>query len=158
MKINKVITALIISGFASSYSLAFADFNDLLNKNEQFNAPQEEFLSQEKAFLYQARMVSPNLIEVTLGADEGYHLYHESIRFEIKESNVKLGDYSIPSGVTKYIPVLGKEMEEHSGIFTFQIPVSGKGDFTLLGFGQGCAAKGLCYPPFIREMKLKIEK
>lgn len=130
--------------------------NDLNNKNQSsFNSKQPEFLSEEQAFLFSARIIKKNVIEVKWGADEGYHLYHDKFSFEINNPNIKLKPYIIPPGKQTYIAVLGKTIEEHTGVFTMYLNIEGSGAFTLKAHGQGCADKGLCYPPFIREIPLK---
>lgn len=149
-----IIWSLIFSCFHISYA-GMLD-NDLNNINQSsFSSKQPEFLSEEQAFLFSARIIKKNVIEVKWGADEGYHLYHDKFSFEIDNPNIKLKPYTIPVGKKTYIAVLGKTIEEHTGVFTMSLNIEGSGTFTLKAHGQGCADKGLCYPPFVREVKLK---
>lgn len=137
-------------------------FNTSSNTENKFSSmtniqKEPEFLSEEQAFLFSPMVDKENKqVKITFGADEGYHLYHDSLKFEIKSNNIKAGSFVIPSGEKKFIKVLGKEVEEHSGIYSFNIPLQGSGDFKLIISAQGCAAAGLCYPPFQREFNLKI--
>lgn len=121
----------------------------------QFNETNNNILPEEKAFIFQAQMIKPDLMEVQWGADEGYHLYHDKFKFEIVSKDVKLGTYKIPPGKKIYIPILNETLEEHTGVFKIDIPVQGHGNFTLKAYGQGCAGNTVCYPPFVREVKLK---
>lgn len=149
-----IVLGFILSGFNMSYASILN--SDLNNKNQSsFNSKQPEFLSEEQAFLFSARMVKKNVIEVKWGADEGYHLYHDKFSFEIDNPNIKLKPYIIPAGKKTYIAILGKTIEEHTGVFTMYLNIEGNGVFTLKAHGQGCADKGLCYPPFVRQVKLK---
>lgn len=146
--------------FASFFPLTTFAFSESSTKTNQysmvFNSSAEpEFLTEEQAFLF-TPLVENNQLKITFGADEGYHLYHDSLKFEIVSKTVKVGNFVIPHGERKFIKVLGKEVEEHSGIYSFNIPLEGQGDFKLIISAQGCAAAGLCYPPFQRQFDLKV--
>ena len=116
---------------------------------------QAQLKSADDAFLFQARIIKPNLIEVTWGADEGYHLYHDKFSFQTNNPAIRLGSYTLPAGKKTYLPGLEQTVEEHTGIFQIFIPFTGQGNFTLEAHAQGCADVGVCYPPFVREKNLK---
>lgn len=129
--------------------------NTTSSLTSNINQSVPEFLSPEQAFLFSAKVIKKDLIEIKWGTEEGYHLYHDSLKFQIVSDKVSIGQYTIPAGKVTYLPALGKKVEEHTGVFKITMPIKGNGQFILKAFAQGCADKGLCYPPFVREIKLK---
>jgi thiol:disulfide interchange protein DsbD len=76
---------------------------------------------------------------------DGYYMYRE--RFKFSASGAKLGDPAIPPGKVKFDDTFKKNVETYHHGVQIRIPVEGSGPFTLNVTGQGCADKGLCYPP-----------
>jgi thiol:disulfide interchange protein DsbD len=76
---------------------------------------------------------------------EGYHMYRE--RFKFAASGAKLGEPVIPPGKVEFDDTFNKNVETYHHGVQIRIPVEGTGPFTLTATGQGCADKGLCYPP-----------
>jgi thiol:disulfide interchange protein DsbD len=76
---------------------------------------------------------------------DGYYMYRE--RFHFTASGAKLGEPVIPPGKIKYDDTFQKNVETYHNGVEIRIPVEAPGPFTLNATGQGCADKGLCYPP-----------
>lgn len=115
---------------------------------------EEEFLAPEQAFKLSAKLIASNKIEVRYKIAEGYYLYRE--RFAFSAENVKLGDPQIPKGKIKFDPNFEKELEIYRQDLRIIIPVEAKTDFSLKVISQGCADRGLCYPPSEALVKLSI--
>lgn len=115
----------------------------------------QEFLAPEQAFKFSSHIVDGNKIEIRYKIADGYYLYRE--RFAFSAEGAKLGEPSIPRGKIKFDPNFEKEVEIYRQEIRILIPVEGVGDFTLKAISQGCADKGLCYPPAESLSKLTIE-
>ncbi|WP_136417853.1 protein-disulfide reductase DsbD [Herbaspirillum sp. ST 5-3] len=104
-----------------------------------------DFLDPEMAFQFSARMPDAKSIEVTYKIADGYYMYHD--RYAFKAEGATLGLPLIPPGKVKFDETFQKDVETHRKVVVMTIPVEASGPFTLKVTGQGCADKGLCYPP-----------
>jgi thiol:disulfide interchange protein DsbD len=105
----------------------------------------EDFLPPDAAFKFSARMVDPHTAVVTYAIADGYYMYRE--RFKFAATGAQLGEPVIPPGKVKFDETFQKNVETYHQGVEIRIPVQGDGPFTLQATGQGCADKGLCYPP-----------
>jgi len=105
----------------------------------------EDFLPPEQAFKFSAHMQDAHTLVVDYAIAEGYHMYRE--RFKFAASGAKLGEPAIPPGKVEFDDTFNKNVETYHHGVQIRIPVEGKGPFTFTATGQGCADKGLCYPP-----------
>jgi thiol:disulfide interchange protein DsbD len=116
----------------------------------------DDFLPPEQAFKLSARMLDPHTAEVSYAIADGYYMYRE--RFKFGAGGVKLGEPQIPPGKVKFDETFNKEVETYHHGVAIRIPVQGEGPFTLNVTGQGCADKGLCYPPQDASVRLVAGK
>jgi len=105
----------------------------------------DDFLPPEQAFKFSAQMADAHTIVVNYAIADGYYMYRE--RFRFAASGAKLGEAVIPPGKIKYDDTFQKNVETYHNGVEIRIPVDAAGPFTLTATGQGCADKGLCYPP-----------
>jgi thiol:disulfide interchange protein DsbD len=105
----------------------------------------DDFLDPAEAFKFSAQMQDAKTIAVTYEIADGYYMYRE--RFKFAAEGAKLGEPRIPPGKVKFDDTFQKNVETYHHGVTILIPVEGRGMFTLTATGQGCADKGLCYPP-----------
>jgi len=105
----------------------------------------DDFLPPEQAFKFSAQMADAHTIVVNYAIADGYYMYRE--RFHFAASGAKLGEAVIPPGKIKYDDTFQKNVETYHNGVEIRIPVEAAGPFTLTATGQGCADKGLCYPP-----------
>ena len=106
---------------------------------------EEDFLEPEQAFKFSARMVDAKTAEVSYAIADGYYMYREHFKFRVE--GAKLGTPVYPKGKIHFDDTFQKNVETYSHSVTVKLPVDAKGSFTLIAVGQGCAEKGLCYPP-----------
>ncbi len=116
---------------------------------------EEEFLAPEQAFKFSANLIASDKIEVHYKIADGYYLYRE--RFAFSAEKAKLGDPNIPKGKIKFDPNFEKEVEIYRNNISIIIPVEAKTAFTLKAISQGCADKGLCYPPMESAGKISLD-
>ena len=112
----------------------------------------DDFLPPEQAFRLSARMLDAHTAVVSYAIADGYYMYRE--RFSFTASGAKLGAPVIPAGKIKYDETFQKNVETYHKGVEIRIPVEGIGPFTLNVTGQGCADKGLCYPPQDASVRL----
>jgi thiol:disulfide interchange protein DsbD len=105
----------------------------------------DDFLPPEQAFQFSARMLDDHTAVVNYRIADGYYMYRE--RFKFTATGAKLGEPVIPPGKVKFDDTFQKNVETYHKGVEIRIPVEGNGPFTLNATGQGCADKGLCYPP-----------
>ncbi|HYD59689.1 MAG TPA: protein-disulfide reductase DsbD [Noviherbaspirillum sp.] len=119
-----------------------------------FSHAADDFLDPEIAFRFSARMIDEKTAEVTYKIADGYYMYRE--RFAFKAEGATLGEPVIPPGKVKFDETFQKDVESHRNVVAITIPVTASGSFTLKSTGQGCADKGLCYPPMESTANLSI--
>jgi thioredoxin:protein disulfide reductase len=118
----------------------------LLSAWSQAALSAEEFLDPEVAFQGSVRPVGDKAVEVSFEIAPGYYLYREQFKFTA--TSATLGQIAVPAGKVKFDETFNKEVETHRGTLRINVPVEqAAGPFRLAVNYQGCADKGLCYPP-----------
>ena len=111
-------------------------------------AADAEYLEASQAFRGSARVVDAKAVEVRIDVAPDYHLYRERISAEIDGAGAQLDKVVVPVGRVVYDTNFSKNVEILEGAVTIPVPVtSASGDFRVRMTYQGCADKGLCYPP-----------
>ena len=106
----------------------------------------DDFLEPERAFKFSARVLDERAVEIGFDVAPGYYLYREQFKFEAVEA--QLGAAAIPPGKVKFDETFQKDVETHRDGLRIALPVTQAGQrFRLTVTSQGCADKGLCYPP-----------
>ena len=106
----------------------------------------DEFLDPEVAFKGDVRPVDDRSVEVSFQIAEGYYLYREQFKFAA--AGATLGQVAVPPGKVKFDETFQKDVETHRHLLRMVVPVQqGAQTFRLAVNYQGCADKGLCYPP-----------
>ncbi|MGH8790354.1 MAG: protein-disulfide reductase DsbD [Cupriavidus necator] len=113
-------------------------------------ATEDDFLPPEQAFRFAARQLDDKTVEVRFEVAPGYYMYRERFAFAAQPADVKLGRPAYPHGKVKFDETFGKEMETYRDSVVIRVPVDAApadGKWSLTVTSQGCADKGLCYPP-----------
>ena len=115
----------------------------------------DEFLDPELAFKLEARALDGQTVELTYTVAPGYYLYHEQFKFVAPDAT--LGAPALPPGKVKFDETFQKNVETHRDKVVIHIPVMhAVGGFKLTATNQGCADKGLCYPPMDRVLDVRL--
>lgn len=113
----------------------------------------DDFLAPEEAFQLSARMLDAGTLELSYRIADGYYMYRD--RFHFSAEGATLGEPQFPQGVSKYDENFQKEVETYHHAVVVRVPLSGAAaGFTVSAVSQGCADKGLCYPPMTLELSL----
>ncbi|AJC23130.2 protein-disulfide reductase DsbD [Pandoraea pulmonicola] len=113
-----------------------------------------DFLDPDVAFKV-SKTEQPGAVVLHFDVAKGYYLYRERFAFAADNGAAELGTPEFPKGEVKHDETFGKDMEVYHEPIEVRIPVSqANGPFTLNVTMQGCADKGLCYPPMDKPLKI----
>ena len=116
---------------------------------------EQDFLDPELAFKLTARAADDRTVELSFNVAAGYYLYREQFKFGA--AGVRLDAPVFPAGKIKFDQTFQKDVETHRGTVRIAVPVQeAPGSFVLLVTNQGCADKGLCYPPMERAVEISL--
>lgn len=105
-----------------------------------------DFLPVREAFKLSLVESTPQSIKLRFVATEGYYLYRHRFQFRADPADIGLGAAQLPKGEQKHDEYFG-DVEVYHGILDIELPRTDSRAFTLVVSYQGCADKGLCYPP-----------
>lgn len=119
--------------------------------NAKLGAPlnnSSDFLPVREAFRLSVVNSDARAIQLQFIAADGYYLYRHRFQFHAEPADIPLGDAVMPAGKAKTDDYFG-DVEVYHGVLDVQLPVNNpqQQPFTLQVTYQGCADKGLCYPP-----------
>ena len=125
-----------------------------MNRNNQ------EFLPPDQAFALATDVTDANTVTARVRIAPGYYLYRDKTNVKLARGDgVKLGKPDITRGTVKDDPYLGKTEVVYNEL-SMRIPLERKNssatDVELEIGCQGCAEKGICYPPAIKKVNLRL--
>ncbi len=105
-----------------------------------------DFLPVHEAFKLSLVQADAQTVKLRFVATDGYYLYRHRFQFRTEPADIRLGAPNIPEGEAKHDEFFG-DVEVYHGVLDIELPRNDPRAFTLLVGYQGCADKGLCYPP-----------
>jgi len=116
-----------------------------------------DFLDPQDAFKFSAAVADGGkAVDAHFTIADGYYLYQERFGFGASDG-VQLGSPQFPPGKIKFDRTFNRELVTYRGDVVVKLPVqSGNGPFTLTARLQGCADRGVCYPPEARTAHLVL--
>jgi thiol:disulfide interchange protein DsbD len=120
----------------------------------------DEFLDPDIAFAPDIVVQTPTELLVRWIIAEGYYLYRDKISITLVDGKgVTLGKAELPNGKVKHDEFFGDVQvyyDEVSARVALQRSAIDATDITLqLGY-QGCAEKGICYPPIKKQLPVSL--
>ena len=115
-----------------------------------------DFLPVHEAFKLSLVQADAQTIKLRFVATDGYYLYRHRFQFRTEPADIALGTPSIPKGEAKHDEFFG-DVEVYHGVLDIELPRNDPRAFTLLVGYQGCADKGLCYPPETARLSIDGE-
>ena len=114
-----------------------------------------DFLPVREAFKLNLISSTPESIKLRFVPTEGYYLYRHKFAFKTEPADIALGTAQLPPGEAKHDEYFG-DVEVYHGILDVDIPrpANDPRPFTLVVTYQGCADKGLCYPPETERLSI----
>jgi len=125
-----------------------------------FTQPTPELLPPDQAFKFFATLKNANTLHVNWEIAEDYYLYREKVQLALTSSDgTKLGAYTIPNGTPKHDEAFGQVEIFHNQL-NFDMPLirgsTAAQKVTLVAKYQGCADRGVCYPPMSKNVDLEL--
>ena len=107
-----------------------------------------DFLPVREAFKLSLISSSSESVKLRFVAAEGYYLYRHRFSFSSEPADISLGQAVLPAGKAKHDEYFG-DVEVYYEVLDVEVPVDNPDNrpFNLSVNYQGCADKGLCYPP-----------
>lgn len=119
----------------------------------------DELLPVEQAFAVTATAPEAETIQLDWQVADGYYLYRDKLKFASQTEGIKLGLPTLPAGKVKHDEFFG-EVETYRGNIRISIPVTRSQDspdtLALQVASQGCADRGVCYPPHKQILNIKL--
>ncbi|MEX5574652.1 protein-disulfide reductase DsbD [Pseudomonas lijiangensis] len=115
----------------------------------------KEFLPVREAFKLSLIETTPQSIKLRFVATDGYYLYRHRFQFRTEPADIGLGEAQLPPGEKKHDEYFG-DVEVYHGILDIDLPrkPGEERPFVLSVSYQGCADKGLCYPPETERLNI----
>ncbi|MBS0375550.1 MAG: protein-disulfide reductase DsbD [Proteobacteria bacterium] len=122
-------------------------------------APADDFLPVEEAFRFTASADGGSRVRLHFVIAEGYYLYRARIRVSGESTLAALGAPDFPQGLPHHDDYFG-DQEIYRGELDLPVPYArsgpAAGTLALKVVYQGCADKGLCYPPQTANLTLAL--
>lgn len=133
----------------------FNGFNDFKG-----NFFQDKLLPGDQAFQFFATVKDANTLHVNWVIADGYYLYREKTELSLIDSqSTQIGSYTIPQGSPYHDEAFGKVQIFYNEL-SFDVPINRTQTaahiISLLAKYQGCADRGVCYPPMESSTDLNI--
>ena len=122
-------------------------------------APGDEFLPVDDAFRFDALPGGSDRVVLNWEIADGYYLYRARIKVATETSAAQLGAPQFPQGQIKNDEYFGRQEIYHHEL-RMPVPVAraagGAFALPLQVTYQGCAEKGLCYPPQTKSVTVTL--
>lgn len=116
----------------------------------------DDFLDPEQAFKLSVELTGDRQIRLRFDIAPGYYMYRDQFKLELEGGT--LGPIQWPTPKRKFDETFNKEVETYRERLTLDVPITAAGlaPVHLMLTGQGCADKGLCYPPLSSDVLLGL--
>jgi thiol:disulfide interchange protein DsbD len=131
-----------------------------LSKNLGLDNDEDEFLDPDIAFAPDIIVQTPTELVVRWIIAEGYYLYRDKLDITLVDGEgITLGTAELPNGKVKHDEYFGDVQVFYNEVRA-RVPLQRAAvdatDITLqLGY-QGCAEKGICYPPIKKQLAVSL--
>ncbi len=121
---------------------------------------EDDLLPPDQAFQLDAELKKSKTIHLHWQIADGYYLYRNKLNFNLLDnSNSSLGSFSLPRGEQKEDEYFG-QIETYHGELNITLPLIRHSreshQINLIVEYQGCAEKGVCYPPIKKTIPLLL--
>jgi thioredoxin:protein disulfide reductase len=119
----------------------------------------DDFLQPDEAFRLSALAQGSDRVQLSWQIAEGYYLYRARIKVTSPSTQAQLGTAQMPDGQVKNDEYFGRQEVYHHELRA-TVPVArAAGGLLALPLEvtyQGCADKGLCYPPITKTLTVQL--
>ncbi len=168
------IAAWLVAFFCALFVPAVAvaqETNSLPSDNSPFTAlrslldnpsGQTEFLDPDEAFQLSLERAGEGMLVARFHIAKGYYLYRDKMGYVQVDGAAKLGSYTLPPGLAKQdeyfgnVEIYQEEVNVLLPVSVIDLPVPGAATIVLVANYQGCAEKGICYPPIEKTFSMVL--
>ncbi len=126
---------------------------------QKLNLFEDELLPADQAFRFFATVKDAETLTARWEVAKGYYLYRDKLRLEIDSDQVKTGAFRLPPGEPYNDESFGEIRIYHQTV-ELDVPLIRSNPaaltFTLKAAYQGCADRGVCYPPMKKSLLLSL--
>ncbi len=121
---------------------------------------EDELLPADEAFRLLVSVKNPQLLHFNWELAKGYYLYRDKIHISLENNDgVQLGSFTVPKGEPYHDESFGQVRIFHHKL-AFDVPLirqnTSATTIKLLVKYQGCADRGVCYPPMQKTLSLAL--
>ena len=123
---------------------------------------QTEFLDPDEAFQLNLESAGEGMLVARFHIAKGYYLYRDKMGYVQVDGAAKLGSYTLPPGLAKQdeyfgnVEIYQEEVNVLLPVSVSDLPVPGAATIVLVANYQGCAEKGICYPPIEKTFSMVL--
>jgi thiol:disulfide interchange protein DsbD len=123
---------------------------------------QTEFLNPDDAFQLNLESAGEGMIVARFLIAKGYYLYRDKMGYAQVDGTAKLGPYSLPPGLAKQDDYFGNveiyedEVNVLLPVSLSDLPTPDMATIALVATYQGCADRGICYPPIEKSFSMVL--
>ncbi len=128
-------------------------------------ANEDDILDPEEAFRFDAMVEAPDRLRLLWAIADGTYLYQEGIHIELEDAQgVTIGAFELPEAKIK--PDMARPDGSIGDVAIYQHEIDLRlpllrgdalaSDITLVARFQGCAERGICYPPITKRVALAL--
>ncbi|MGE5153663.1 MAG: protein-disulfide reductase DsbD [Bdellovibrio bacteriovorus] len=126
---------------------------------------EDEILTAEQAFQFRAEVSAPDRLELTWDIAPETYLYADKVELLLEQApETALGPFQLPAGEIKKDSILPDGSTGDVEVFHNRIDLSvplirgstAPTEVTLVAKFQGCAERGICYPPQTQRVTLSL--
>ena len=117
----------------------------------------DDFLDPEQAFKLAATVQDDKSLRLDFEIAPGYYMYKDQFKFELAQGRITGPAW--PEAKRKFDETFQKEVETYRERLSLVLSIdeAPQGNVKLRITGQGCADKGLCYPPMTSELSVPLK-
>jgi len=146
-----VLFALIIALTSIQPSVSYAQQSIFDTSSSSLFSNDDEFLKVDQAFIFNFDQDN-NQLHISFDISEGYYLYRHQFKFT--SENAQLSPVDLPQGLEHEDEFFGvQQIYKKQLNFTINIEQADENSIVTVRY-QGCADKGLCYPPTKKKISL----
>lgn len=142
--------SLIVSVFLAVIAPSHSQ-NSIFDNSNTFFSNDNEFLKVDEAFVFDY-FQNGDRLEISFNIKEGYYLYKHQFKFT--PENAEIAPVNLPTGIEHNDDYFGLQEIYQRPLDIIVKLITTQTNPTLTVRYQGCAKKGLCYPPEVKTITL----
>lgn len=159
---QKKLLSIVFPDTNASAATEFDGFLASLGSSNTQSLVAGDLLPAEQAFRFFATVKDEQTLSLSWTIADGYYLYRDKIKLTLEnDAGTTLADYTIPRGQPYHDEAFG-DVEIFYQDLSFDVPLirtqSTAHPLTLTAQFQGCADRGVCYPPMQASEELILAK